>query len=850
MFKNVPNSYKDPYWSGIASKAEKKVGLPDGLLNNILTKGERSNADQTSEAGAKTPFQIIPQTRQAIIKKWGIDPYLSPDNAAEGAALLLKDSLKRNNGDVIAAIGEYHGGINRKNWGQRTKDYISRVSDISQTKPVSSTFQRVMRDNPQYAQKDNAVSDQTISQLKNAYDSGLMTPEDSRQFEDDVKNGLIVFPKSNNKGGGSPPSPTILPESVTKAYKTGQMAPEEAKQLESDIKNGLVKLSPLAVDRVMYGEDYAENIPTPEQPATLGQKALGAGEAVLSTATGLTGGAAGYVGGAAKGLTQQLLNGQFGTQQAAQAVEEAATKGAQALTYAPRTETGQQYAENIGGALQQLPIAPLMPEAMAIGGALQATKPLATNTAALGAQALKGAGKQALNTAKQSLSSIKPAVSNAVGSVKETIKNIKTPSLNPASVGAAVTDVAKMRQTQAQDLPIPVNLTRGQATRDYGQLRFEQETAKNAELGAPIRERMAQQQQSVQQSFDVWIDKTGAQAPDVRSAGITIDKALQNKINIEKKKISEAYAKARDAGEMSAPVNTKQIVQVLNDSISAESTAPILITAKQELQRLGGAAVTLKGNLRARRLSLNNVEQLRKLINKSTGSDASNIKFAGDIKRAIDATTENAGGALYKQARELRAKFARDFEDRSVISDLIKNKTGTADRKVALEDMADRIIYRSSLDDVIHAKKVFQSAGEEGMQAWKEVQGQALTNIKERAIKNVARDQNGNPVISPAALDKAIKQLDADGKLDYLFGKNGGEKLRAVNDLAKVMFTVPAGAVNTSNTASVLLAAMDMAISGSAGMPLPVMSGIKMMVKRMKDRKIKARVKHALKITN
>jgi len=848
MFKNVPNSYKDPYWSGIASKAEQKVGLPDGLLTNILTKGERSNADQTSEAGAKTPFQIIPQTRQAIIKKWGIDPYLNPDNAAEGAALLLKDSLKRNNGDVIAAIGEYHGGLNRKNWGQRTKDYISRVSDISQAKPVSSTFQRVIRDNPQYTQKQDTVSEQTISQLKNAYDSGLMSPDDAKQFEDDIKNGLIVLPKWDNKGGGSPPSPTVLPESVTKAYKTGQMSPEDSKQLESDIKNGMVKLAPLAVDKIMYGDNYTETIPAQEQPTTLGQKALGAGEAILSTATGLTGGAAGYVGGAAKGLTQQLLSGQFGTQQAAQAVEEAATKGAQALTYAPRTETGQQYAENIGGALQQLPIAPLMPEAMAIGGALQATKPLASNTAALGAQALKNTGGQVLNVAKQGLASIKPAVAGAVESVKGAIKGIKEPNMTPGPVGAAVTDVAKMRQVQAQDLPVPVNLTKGQSTRDYGQLRFEQETAKNAELGAPIRERMAQQQQAVQQSFDVWIDKTGAQAPDTRSAGIAIDKALQNKIQIEKKKVSTAYQQAKEAGEMAEPVALNDLTKLLNESRSAESTAPILKVARDELERLGGATIDSKGNLIAKDLSLNNAEQLRKLINKSTGSDASNIKFASDIKKAIDISTENAGGDLYKHARGLRAKLARDFEDRAVISDLLSDKKGTLDRKVALEDIVDRIVYRSSLDDVRHARKIFHSAGEEGKQAWKEIQGQALTNIKEQAIKNVARDQNGNPIISPAALDKAIKQLDNDGKLDYLFGKTGAEKLRAVNDLSKVMFTVPPGAVNTSNTASVLLAAMDMAISGSAGMPLPVMSGLKMIVKRMKDRKIKARVKHALKI--
>jgi len=127
MADSTPVKYNDPFWTDLAAATESKLNLPDGLLVSILTKGERSNADQVSEAGARTPFQIIPQTRQAAIKNYGIDPYLSPENAAEVAGLLLKDSLKRNGGNVSAAIGEYHGGTNRDNWGPRTNSYVNRV---------------------------------------------------------------------------------------------------------------------------------------------------------------------------------------------------------------------------------------------------------------------------------------------------------------------------------------------------------------------------------------------------------------------------------------------------------------------------------------------------------------------------------------------------------------------------------------------------------------------------------------------------------------------------------------------------------------------------------------------------
>jgi hypothetical protein len=89
--QQVPTSYKDPFWSDLAANTEQRLGLPSGLLVSVLTRGERSNADQVSEAGARTPFQIIPATRKAVLDKYGFDAYLNPQTAAEAAGLLLKE---------------------------------------------------------------------------------------------------------------------------------------------------------------------------------------------------------------------------------------------------------------------------------------------------------------------------------------------------------------------------------------------------------------------------------------------------------------------------------------------------------------------------------------------------------------------------------------------------------------------------------------------------------------------------------------------------------------------------------------------------------------------------------------
>jgi len=91
-----------------------------------------------------------------------------------------------------------------------------------------------------------------------------------------------------------------------------------------------------------------------------------------------------------------------------------------------------------------------------------------------------------------------------------------------------------------------------------------------------------------------------------------------------------------------------------------------------------------------------------------------------------------------------------------------------------------------------------------------------------------------------------IKNLDAVGKLDFIFGKQGAAKLRDLNDVAKDVLTVPPGSVNTSNTASVILGTLDAMISGSFGLPLPVTLGVRQVIRSRKDAKIKKQVNNAL----
>lgn len=255
--QQVPTSYKDPFWSDLAAKTEQKLGLPSGLLVSVLTRGERSNADQVSEAGARTPFQIIPATRKAVLDKYGIDAYLNPQTAAEAAGLLLKESLDRNQGNIMLAAAEYHGGTDPKNWGPRTKAYMQRVSQgvrelTPQAAPAGqpatiaeggtiSTFQRALGASPMAA-----VPQDSIARVFEAYNSGKMTPAEASEFEADVQAGNIMLPRGAALRGQQPQGarPTIpeLPAPVLEAYRTGRMTRDEMMELERDVANGMAKV--------------------------------------------------------------------------------------------------------------------------------------------------------------------------------------------------------------------------------------------------------------------------------------------------------------------------------------------------------------------------------------------------------------------------------------------------------------------------------------------------------------------------------------------------------------------------------------------------------------------------------
>jgi hypothetical protein len=106
----------------VIQSVAKKYGLPPEALLAIRQVESGGKPGQTSSAGAQGEFQIMPATAEAL----GVDP-TKLRSAAEGAAQLILEGLRRYKGDWNKTLKAYHGGPNESNWGKLTDSYPGKI---------------------------------------------------------------------------------------------------------------------------------------------------------------------------------------------------------------------------------------------------------------------------------------------------------------------------------------------------------------------------------------------------------------------------------------------------------------------------------------------------------------------------------------------------------------------------------------------------------------------------------------------------------------------------------------------------------------------------------------------------
>jgi len=404
-----------------------------------------------------------------------------------------------------------------------------------------------------------------------------------------------------------------------------------------------------------------------------------------------------------------------------------------------------------------------------------------------------------------------------------TVRFEPTPTMK--GMGAAEVDAARLRQERGNELLIPMgnDLTKSQITRNAGDVMFERESAKSPEYGQPLQEKYAMQNDKLQRNLQAEVDATGAEmvGMDLPEFGKSLADTVGKYKNQRYQEVSDTYKLAQDAGETAQPVSYKSITDLIQKETQGRPTKkaqnPLYAIVEEELK-----ANDPKGT---GQIPINSMEDIRKLINEEADpTKKGSIRLSKLLRKEIDASTENAGGDLYKQARAKNAAFEADFTDQGIIRDINRLKRGTTDRVVPLESLADKLIYKGTGEDVKAVFTLLEKMGPEGQQIAKELRGYTADKIMKESTKGVGRDINGKPYVSTAALDKEIKALDKSGKLDFLFGPKQAERYRTLNDFTKDLQTVPQGTVNTSGTTSTLLSALTEMAASSAltGVPAPI----------------------------
>ncbi|RKR42662.1 transglycosylase SLT domain-containing protein [Paraburkholderia sp. BL17N1] len=164
--------YNAPQLDAYATQAAQAAGVPPEMLLFIKNKGEQSNSNQVSPAGAKGVMQFTDPT----FAKFGKGDPTDPVNSIDAAAAYAKDLLQRYDGDVRAAITEYNGGVKQAEavhaggapTDPETIKYLRKYDRFAATQQINSV-------------KFNATPDQVdaalVSHGQNMVDDANILPE-------------------------------------------------------------------------------------------------------------------------------------------------------------------------------------------------------------------------------------------------------------------------------------------------------------------------------------------------------------------------------------------------------------------------------------------------------------------------------------------------------------------------------------------------------------------------------------------------------------------------------------------------------------------------------------------------
>lgn len=375
--------------------------------------------------------------------------------------------------------------------------------------------------------------------------------------------------------------------------------------------------------------------------------------------------------------------------------------------------------------------------------------------------------------------------------------------LSDDSAGSAGVPAAQQRIEVAESLPVPVPLTRAQATRNPARWTDEQELRKLDPEGE-LNQFTVEQQRALQTNLAGILDDIGEEAVPVdgraglgREVKAALDQARQQADEAK----DALYREAKEAGEWEAPISTDPMLQAWEKAF--EEAYHIADAGKMrtlmDLAEARGIQLPKQPGMAgpARPARIGDLEKFRQDINRHT--DFINDKplrtlLTGGVDKALNASPS---APKYQAARKAYSDIKRDFDETDINRDIGQNKRRSNSERTGDEQVFARI-NRAPLREVnLFREKIMEAPG--GAEVWKAYTQKVLQNIVEESTQPNGVGINHNK------LRKSIKELDESGKLEALFGKQQAQTLRDITETAMNIGAEPFAAFpSRSNNTSIL----------------------------------------------
>jgi hypothetical protein len=835
----------------ILGKPSKTV-VTDQLLDAVKAVESGGNARAVNpQSGAMGAYQFMPGTVKAL-QSQGVkfDPFNEPQ-AREAARGYLQTLLDKNDGNVDKALAQYGGFITKDPSG-----YIGKVKSKMLAAPTDEISALILG-------TEKAAEPAPKPAPKPVPFSSSGVPE-GNLIRKIMQDRLAPKP-AETASAATPaqiPTTTVAPQSAAPKteYKVGSMA---------DLGKGIVSMADVAaggltglVGQGSYAIQRAMGVPAPEAQKSVQEfvekrtdpfgralgitedpaykaeatrrltsfigENVGKGAAWIADKTGIpVGDVENMIGslgllpipGAAK-VGQKAGAATYGAEQALR--DQFAAKA-----LPPRVEPGV-------GAPTVAPAAPGQPKPRVTYAELQAQ--LAEKKAAK-EQAFQDLANAPSLREAQARATLGAGLAQPIGGAGATA--------TPGSVGAAAVETPRARAEKAGNLPIPITIDRAQATRNPTDVKFAGVAAKTPHLAEQVFEHYANQNAKVQQNMQAGIEATGTQSQGVSPTdfGQRVKTYVQGIKDARMADIRNQYAAAEAAGELATPVSYQPVLDFIQRSTANRPTRksqnPLYGIIEEEF-----AANDPSGT---RAIGVRQLEDIRQLINDETDwTDKRQSALSTRTKRLIDSITENAGGDIYKQARQQRAQWSNDFENQSTVRSINQIKKGTTDQAVPTEKIFDQIFLGKSGDQVRRVFDLLDNSGPDGQQLVRDIKGRFGEHILENTTKNVQLDTKGRPYVSTPEMNKLVTTLDKSGKLDLVFGPEWANHYRTLNEVVKEIQTKPREVLSTSGSGETILGALagvggevlGQTLAEQPGLGVPMYVGQRILKAGMEKRKI------------